>query len=266
MTKKQWTIIGVLGVFVVCVFASLILLVLNLLWTKPPAPTSAKSQEVVKAEQLLPANTPNRGLLLSEVEKGYLSALDIEVYLYMQERFAYHEKIDGKYIISKHEPLVLEETQRHFNMSEGEVDRRYSSVAWLMAGVKPKEEIQLDEKSIPVIISVDKVELSAKNELLVTATNSTNLDQALPTINMRFNLYSGNTKVTYQIVWAENFKKGTSTFKSLPISAKFDSVDCTAYINIDNMKSYNLKSIVQVSNDRGETVIPIYIMPKTRVK
>jgi hypothetical protein len=83
---------------------------------------------------------------------------------------------------------------------------------------------------------------------------------------MSFDLYNGDKNIGYQVVWAEGFKKGSSTFKSLPISDIFDSVGCKAYINIDDMKSKNLKSTIQVANDKGETIIPVYKMPITKVK
>lgn len=283
MTKKERTIIAILGIIVVCVFGLLALLILNSFVVPSQTATTTKSQELVtvlpsqtttttkseeliKAEQLLPVNTPHRDIVLDEVRQGHLPALDIEIYQYMQDRWTYYEKLDGKYISSRHDPLVSRDAQTRYNLSKEEIDRRYYSVAKLLAGIRPQEPTKLDVTAIPVVITIDRVELSAKKELLVTATNSTNLDRALPTINMTFNLYSGGVKVSSQVVWAEKFWKGTSVFRSFPISANFDSVECIAYMNVDEMKSYNLKSTVQASNDRGESVIPIYIMPRTRIK
>jgi hypothetical protein len=154
MTKKEWAIIGILGVMVVCVFALLALVVLNSfvvpsqtapttksqeLITVVPSQTAptTKSQELIRAEQLLPANTPHRDIVLDEVRKGYLPALDIELYLYMQERWDYYEKLDGKYIISKHDPLVSRDAQNRYNLSKEEIDRRYDKVAKLLAGIRP---------------------------------------------------------------------------------------------------------------------------------
>lgn len=222
-----------------------------------------KSKEVIRAEELLSVGFPHRDLILDEVESGYISARDIELYLYMEERFEYYIKIDGEYIISKHDDLVIKEAAEKFNLSEEEVNIIHYNVGNLMVGIKPKDEIKLDDDSIPVVLSIDKVELSEQKELIVTVTNSTNYDGELPMINMTFNLYKGDENVSFQVVWAENFKKGTSSFKSLPISEEFDSFDCVAYMNIDNMKSLNLKSSIQSANDKGETVIPVYIMSKT---
>ncbi len=211
------------------------------------------------------SNMPYKDLLLKEVEKEYISKADIELYLYMQSRFEYYEKEDGKYIISKHDPLVIQEAQEKFKFSKEEVDRKHYIVGNLMVGIEPKEEIELHDKAITVKITIDKVGISAQKELVVTVTNLTNIDKALPTINMSFELYNDDKKVSFQTVWAEDFKVGTMVFRSLPVSEVFDSVECTAYIDIENMKIYNLKSSVQVSNNKGETVIPVYILPRKKI-
>lgn len=223
---------------------------------KPDKPASSD----IGANALIPPGTKHETLILDEVSKGYVTAKELEVYYYMKNRFETYIARDGKYDIDKHDPLVFQEAEAKFGLSKEPLSDIYWRLDKLHAGQKPRESVTPELSNIPVDIAMDRVERTSKNELEVTVTNRTKKNATLPDINLTFDLYKNGQKVGFQIVWLEELNAGTKTYKSLPIRDDFDTVEGSAFMNVDEMIKSGLRSAYASSSKRGETVVQLLQM------
>lgn len=217
----------------------------------------ATDEDMEKAKELIPPGTKHEQLVLDEVSKGYITPKEIEIYLFMKNRFENYIEKDGKYDIDKHDPLVYKDAEAAFGLPMEKTSDIYWRADNVFGGRKPKESILLDSKNIPVEISVDRIELTPKKELEVTVSNQTKITGTLPNINLTFDLYKNGKKVGFEIVWLEELGTGKKMYTSLPIRHDFDTVEGRLYMNVDEMKKRGLRSNIEIGNKRGDPVVQL---------
>lgn len=185
------------------------------------------------------------------------SAKSQKLWSYLQKRWNYYEKRDGNYL-PVHDKIVIGEAAKKFDISTDEVFQIFTEVEYKRLGIKRKKSLPLRDQNIPVSISILDVFKNSNGRLCITVKNNTNWRQTLPTINLTCD---GNS-----VIWAEDLGYGqTKTFCSL-WSTYQDYIKIIAYINIDEMRSKQLRSSVQKANDPGETVIPVLKEKKYKIR
>jgi hypothetical protein len=225
---------------------------------KPAIATPVATEEdMKKAKELIPPGTKYEQLVLDEVSKGYITPKEIEVYLFMQNRFENYIEKDGEYDIEKHDPLVYKDAESAFGLPKEKTSDIYWRVDNIFGGREPKESIFLDTENIPVEISVDKIELTPKMELEVTVSNQTKITGTLPMINLTFDLYKNGKKVGFQIVWLEELGTYKKMYTSPEIHYDFDTVEGVLSMNVDDMKENGLRSNIESGNKRGDQTVKL---------
>jgi len=241
-------LISITVILLICIIAIL------LIYASSKKTEKLSTSEIQYQSQSFPSNI---------TRKEDISTRNQQIYDYLQSRWDFYEKRNGIYIPEEHDDIVLSETANKFDITKDEVFKIFDKIEKIRLGIKPKEKISLDVENISVNIIIQKINLLPNNILEITIENKTKKPITLPIINLTFDLYQGTTNVGHQIVWIENLGyMEIKTYKSLSIRHNFDTIQATGYMNIDKMKAMKLKSIIQASNDPGETVIPIFRFPR----
>ncbi len=199
--------------------------------------------------------------------EGSIREKDLTILKYMEQRWDFYELRDGIYLPERHDNIVFEDAAKKFGISKDQAFEAFNNVEKVRWGAKQKEVIFLDPGRVTVEVTLLSISLLPGNILEITFKNESDKQVTLPTINLTLDLYKGSRKIGQQIVWMETLGYlDTKTYKSLPISYDFDSVQGTGLMNVGEMNSRGLRSAIQDSNDPGETVIPVFRTTRSRVK
>lgn len=208
--------------------------------------------------------------LRQAVAEGRLTQRDLDIFEFVNDRSGYYEKLDGKV---EHDDIVFSEASQKFHMSREELDKIWWKVAAEITKPKDSEKIvNLNNSNVPIEIKITNAQIlpddrgneDYSKKVEITVQNNTKREMSLPTMNISGVFYRGDKLVGHEsgivIAWAENLGHAEKkTYESAPLPDwGADSIEITAYININEMKNGGWKSLVQAKNDPGETVIPVY--------
>jgi hypothetical protein len=215
----------------------------------------------------IPSDKEMNEAINEATSQGFISSRDRKIYDFLESRWDFYEKRDGTYIPEKHDDVAFSEAAKTFGISKDEVMKIYYRIAEISAGIKPKEQIELDSENAAVELMIKKIRVLRDNSLEVTVENRTQKRVTLPTMNLTFYLFQGTKKVGSQIVWLEDLGYGeTKVYASPNIEERFDAIEAIVYMNIDEINTMGLKSRIQPSNDPGETVIPVLRIKRQKVR
>ena len=104
--------------------------------TEEPGILRVKIAEAAGMISVLPSASQQEEALSKASERGKVSARDREIHAYLQNRWDFYERRDGRYIQEQHDPLVVSEGASRFSLTNAEITRIFRKVEQIRWGTE----------------------------------------------------------------------------------------------------------------------------------